>query len=45
VILDAHRSQTGWFEQIASIKDHRMFQEFLDEAEVRAFEGFPATGS
>jgi hypothetical protein len=45
VTLDAQRSQTGWFEQIASNKDHRMFQQYLDDAEVQPLEGFPATGS
>jgi len=45
VILDAERRDTGGLEQIASVKDHRLFQACLDDAEGRALEGFPATGS
>jgi hypothetical protein len=45
VIFDAQRGDAGRFEQIAPVKNHRLFQTCLDDIEVRAFEGFPAAGS
>lgn len=41
VIFDAQRGDAGGLVEIAPVKDHRLFQAYLDDTEVRPTENFP----